>query len=157
MTYFLFSIFWSSTVLQIEGSLVWFQMVPLEFFIGIILPIALWSWGRLSLWEKWVPGVFSGGKNGRCVRLTTLPPSCAIVAKSGNLNILELSGNLGPVMELMFCSHQLFRHRRLASQWNSPPGNSIANSRNFSWMGGSGFYSVLISTSNARIQEEYTD
>jgi hypothetical protein len=24
-------------------------MVPLDFFIGIILSVALWSWGRLSL------------------------------------------------------------------------------------------------------------
>jgi len=31
---------------------------------------------------------FLGGKGGRCVRLTTLPPSCAIVVKSGNLNFL---------------------------------------------------------------------
>jgi hypothetical protein len=28
----------------------------------------------------------------RCVRLTTLPPSCAVVMKSGNLNFLEPSG-----------------------------------------------------------------
>ena len=34
----------------------------------------------------------SWGKGGRCVRLTTLPPSCAVVTKSGNLNFLEPSG-----------------------------------------------------------------
>ena len=37
---------------------------------------------------------FLGGKGGRCVRLTTLPPSCAVVVKSGNLNFLEPSGPL---------------------------------------------------------------
>jgi hypothetical protein len=35
-----------------------------------------------------------GGKSGRCVGLTTLPPSCAVVMKSGNLNFLEPSGPL---------------------------------------------------------------
>jgi len=37
---------------------------------------------------------FLRGKGGRCVRLTTLPPSCAVVTKSGNLNFLEPSGPL---------------------------------------------------------------
>jgi hypothetical protein len=37
-------------------------------------------------------GVIPGGKGGRCVRLTTLPPSCAVDIKSGNLNFLEPSG-----------------------------------------------------------------
>jgi hypothetical protein len=36
----------------------------------------------------------SWGKGGRCVRLSTLPPSCAVVMQSGNLNFLEPSGPL---------------------------------------------------------------
>jgi hypothetical protein len=35
-----------------------------------------------------------GGKGSRCVGLTTLPPSCAVVMKSGKLNFLEPSGPL---------------------------------------------------------------
>jgi len=35
----------------------------------------------------------SWGKGGRCLRLTTLPPSFAVV-KSGNVNFLETSGSL---------------------------------------------------------------
>ena len=33
----------------------------------------------------------SWGKGGRCVRLTTLPQSCAVVMKYGNINFLEPS------------------------------------------------------------------
>ena len=35
-----------------------------------------------------------GGKGGLCVSLTTLPPSCAVVVKSRNVNFLESSGPL---------------------------------------------------------------
>jgi len=65
------------TALKAGRSRVRFSMVSLEFFIDIILPAALWPWGRLSLYQKWVPGMFPAGKGGRCVGLTTLPPSCA--------------------------------------------------------------------------------
>jgi len=44
-------------------------------------------------------GVFPGGEGDGCIRLTTLPPSCDVVTKSGNLNALELSG---PVMRLLY-------------------------------------------------------
>jgi len=39
-------------------------------------------------------GAFPGGKGGRCVKLITLPSSCAVVMKSGNLNFLKPSGPL---------------------------------------------------------------
>jgi hypothetical protein len=37
------------TVLQTVRSWVRFPMIPLEFFIDIIPPVALWRWGWLSL------------------------------------------------------------------------------------------------------------
>jgi hypothetical protein len=89
----------SSTVVKVlcyksEGRLFdpcWCQWI---FHWHKILPIAPRPWGRLSLYQKWVPGVFLGGKGGGYVRLTTLPPSCAVVMRSGKLNFLELSGPL---------------------------------------------------------------
>ena len=42
------------------------------------------------------------GKGGRCVRLTTLPPSSAVVMKSGNLNFLEHSGPVTGLLYLFF-------------------------------------------------------
>jgi hypothetical protein len=52
---------------------------------------------RCSLEQKWVPEISPGGKDGRCVGLTTLPPSCAEC-----LEILEPQpvGNLGVYLGL---------------------------------------------------------
>ena len=85
----------TGAVPQIRRSLVRSHLVSLEFFIDI-----------KSFRSHYGPGVdsasnrneyqehFLGGKGGRCVRLTTLQPSCAVVTKSGNLNFLEPSGPL---------------------------------------------------------------
>jgi len=56
-------------------------MVLLEFFIDIILLAALWPLGLTQpLTEMSTRNISWGGggiNGGRCVRLTTLPPSCA--------------------------------------------------------------------------------
>jgi len=82
-------------VLHIGRSQVRSQLVSLKFFIDI-----------KSFRSHYGPGVnsasnrneyqehFLGDKDGQCVRLTTLPPSFAVVMKSGHLNFLEPSGTL---------------------------------------------------------------
>jgi len=65
------------TVLQARRSWVQFPLVSLEYFIYMILSTALWPWDWLSFQQKWVPGIFPGGKDGWCIGLTNLLPSCA--------------------------------------------------------------------------------
>ena len=86
---------WLRCCVQIGRSLVLSQLVSLEFFTDI-----------KSFRSHYDPGFDSasnrneyqehllGGKGGRLSRLTTLPTSCAVVMKSGNLNFLEPSGPL---------------------------------------------------------------
>ena len=92
------------TALQAGGSRVRFpECIIGIFFTGIILPVALCSWGRLSLYQKWVPGIFPWGKGGRCVRLTNLTNlMCRLswnLGASTAWNPLRLSG---PVMGLIY-------------------------------------------------------
>jgi hypothetical protein len=79
------------TVLQAETSQARFLMVTLELFIDLILLEALWPWGRFSLQQKWVPGILVAGKDGRCVGLSTLPPSSA-----DSLEVLGVSTSWSP-------------------------------------------------------------
>jgi len=42
------------------------ETIP-DSVIGIILPSALRPWDRLSLYQRWVPGVSHRCKGGRCI------------------------------------------------------------------------------------------
>ena len=80
---------------------------------------------RLSLQQKRVPGAFLGGKGGRCVRLTTLPPSCGVVTKSGNHNFLEPSGPVQACNGTALPFHMSVYHR------SKNTGYSTDNMKNF--------------------------
>jgi hypothetical protein len=58
------------TMLQAGRSWVRFSMRSLDFLFYIILPAALWTQPR----QKWVSGIFLGGKGRRRIRLTTSTP-----------------------------------------------------------------------------------
>ena len=61
------------------------------------------------------------GKGGRCVRLTTLSPSCAVAMKSGNLNSWNPLGHSRPVTVLLLLGSGVKRYHSTAPRL--PRGN----------------------------------
>ena len=93
-------------------------MCSLVLFSDLILSAALWPWVRLGPEQNWVPGIFPGGKDGRCLGLKNLQPSCAdcvvIVGTSTSWSAQGLSRLLTGLLYLtVFSSKQAGLHCRV--------------------------------------------
>ena len=77
-----------ATSRKVAGSI---SDLVIGFCVDLILLTAICPWGRLRLWQNLVPEIFPGGKGGRCVGLTALPPSCEDI-----LEILGASNSCSP-------------------------------------------------------------
>jgi len=60
-----------------------------------------------------------GGKGGRCVGLTTLPPSVPIILKYGDFTFWNPLGLSRPVQGLFYLQFYLFRFEQRGARWRS--------------------------------------
>jgi hypothetical protein len=92
----------------------------MEFFIDINTSDLTMALGWTQPLTEISTRSISWGKCGRCVRLTTLPPSWAVVKKSGNINFLEQSGPLEDCNGTALPLPCLFYEKLIAEQCISP-------------------------------------
>jgi hypothetical protein len=82
------------TMLKAGRSCVRFPMRSTDFSIDLILPFALWAWSWLSLWQKWLPGIFLGLKGGRPVcEADNLSVICELTRKCGSIHVSQPYGS----------------------------------------------------------------
>jgi hypothetical protein len=76
-----------------------------------------WCW--LSFQQKWIPGIFPGGKCGRCIGLTNLSSYVPTALKSGSLNLLEPSGATPGLYKnfFTFCTHWFYKILKINSNY----------------------------------------
>jgi hypothetical protein len=87
------------TKLQAGRSRFRFPITLMDFSIDLIFPAALWSWDRLSLYQKWVPGIFLGCKGRPERKADSIAAICGpmFTTKCGSLDVSKHYGLPRPV------------------------------------------------------------